>query len=35
MAATPQVKTAVLEGGGVLGQALSFPIADGGALIPC
>ena len=35
MAATSQVKTAALEGGGVLGQTLSFPIADGGALIPC
>ena len=31
MAAASQVKTAALEGGGVLGQTLSFP----NALIPC
>ena len=31
MAAASQVKTAALEGGGVLGQTLNFPIA----LIPC
>ena len=35
MAAASQDKTAALEGDGVLGQTLSFPIADGGALIPC